>query len=55
MVGDLGASDAGRDIAYEIKNRMWPSVALAFPTFFARRLCDCCVFFGIGVFPAHEA
>lgn len=33
MVGDLGASDAGRDIAYEIKNRMWPSVALAFPTF----------------------
>ncbi len=33
MVGDLGASDAGRDIAYEIKNRMGPSIALALPTF----------------------
>lgn len=33
MVGDLGASDTGRDIAYEIKNRMGPSIALALPTF----------------------
>ena len=33
MVGDLGSSDAGRDIAYEIKERAWPSLALALPTF----------------------
>ena len=30
---DFGASDSGRDIGYEIRNRMWPSVALAVPTF----------------------
>lgn len=30
---DFGRSDAGRDIAYEIKTRMWPSLALAVPTF----------------------
>lgn len=33
FVGDLGASDSGRDIGYEIKTRMWPSLALALPTF----------------------
>lgn len=33
FAGDLGASDAGRDIAREIKTRMWPSLALALPTF----------------------
>ncbi len=33
MVGDFGASDAGRDITYEIKTRAWPSLALALPTF----------------------
>lgn len=31
---DFGRSDAGRDIAHEIKTRMWPSLALAVPTFF---------------------
>lgn len=30
---DFGASDSGRDIGYELKNRMGPSVALAIPTF----------------------
>lgn len=31
---DFGASDAGRDIGREIKTRMWPSLALALPSFF---------------------
>lgn len=30
---DFGASDAGRDIGREIRNRMGPSLALALPTF----------------------
>jgi peptide/nickel transport system permease protein len=33
LTGDFGASDAGRDIASEIRTRMWPSLALALPTF----------------------
>lgn len=31
---DFGASDEGRDIGREIGVRMWPSLALAIPTFF---------------------
>ena len=30
---DFGRSDDGRDIAYEIRTRMWPSLALALPVF----------------------
>ena len=30
---DFGRSDSGRDIGYEISTRMWPSLALALPTF----------------------
>ena len=30
---DFGASDDGRDIALEVGERMWPSLALAIPTF----------------------
>jgi peptide/nickel transport system permease protein len=30
---DFGASDSGRDIGYEIRNRVGPSLALAIPTF----------------------
>jgi len=30
---DFGASDSGRDIGYELKRRVGPSVALAIPTF----------------------
>ena len=30
---DFGASDSGRDIGYELKRRIGPSVALAIPTF----------------------
>ena len=30
---DFGPSDSGRDIGYEIRTRMWPSLALALPTF----------------------
>lgn len=30
---DFGRSDQGRDIAYDISQRMWPSLAIALPTF----------------------
>lgn len=30
---NFGSSDDGRDIAYEIRTRMWPSLALAVPVF----------------------
>jgi len=33
FVFEFGASDAGRDISYELKRRVWPSLALALPTF----------------------
>ncbi len=32
FVFNFGISDSGRDIAYDISQRMWPSLALAFPT-----------------------
>ncbi|MFO7580231.1 MAG: ABC transporter permease [Nitrosomonas halophila] len=31
---DFGRADDGRDIAHEIKTRMWPSLAIALPVFF---------------------
>lgn len=34
MVFDFGASDSGRDIGREIRERAWPSLALALPNFF---------------------
>ncbi len=33
FVFDFGASDAGRDIGYDIRQRMWASLALAIPVF----------------------
>lgn len=30
---EFGQSDAGRDIAYDIQQRMWPSLAIALPAF----------------------
>ncbi|HET9663864.1 MAG TPA: ABC transporter permease, partial [Burkholderiales bacterium] len=30
---DFGRSDQGRDIGYDIKTRMWPSLAIALPVF----------------------
>lgn len=30
---DFGRSDGGRDIGYDIRQRMWPSLAIALPTF----------------------
>jgi peptide/nickel transport system permease protein len=33
FVFDFGRSDEGRDIGYDIRNRMWPSLAIALPTF----------------------
>lgn len=33
FVLDFGRSDEGRDIYYDITNRMWPSLAIALPTF----------------------
>ncbi len=31
---DFGSSDSGRDIGADIRQRMWPSLAIALPTFF---------------------
>lgn len=31
FVFDFGVSDAGRDISYDISQRMWPSLSIAFP------------------------
>ncbi|MEW5771210.1 MAG: ABC transporter permease [Pseudomonadota bacterium] len=36
---DFGMSDDGRDIAREIGTRMWPSLAIALPTFLVGLLC----------------
>jgi len=36
---DFGAADDGRDIAREIRTRMWPSLAIALPTFLVGLLC----------------
>jgi peptide/nickel transport system permease protein len=33
LVFDFGTSDAGRDIGLDIKQRMWPSLAIAIPVF----------------------
>ncbi|MFQ5470522.1 MAG: ABC transporter permease [Gammaproteobacteria bacterium] len=33
FVFDFGRSDAGRDIGFDIQQRMWPSLAIAIPTF----------------------
>ena len=33
FVFDFGSSDAGRDIGHDIRQRMWPSLALAIPIF----------------------
>ncbi|MDP2241213.1 MAG: ABC transporter permease [Burkholderiales bacterium] len=33
FVFDFGRSDQGRDIGYDIKTRMWPSLAIALPVF----------------------
>ena len=32
MTFDFGSSDSGRDISYDISQRMWPSLAIAVPT-----------------------
>ena len=36
---DFGMADDGRDIAREIGHRMWPSLAIALPTFLVGLLC----------------
>ena len=33
FIFDFGVSDAGRDISYDISQRMWPSLAIAIPIF----------------------
>lgn len=33
FVFDFGSADDGRDIGYDIRQRMWPSLAIAIPTF----------------------
>lgn len=37
---DFGRSDAGRDISYDISQRMWPSLAIALPTLIVGLLCN---------------
>ena len=40
---DFGASDAGRDICYDIGQRMWPSLAVAVPVLLVGLLMDICL------------
>lgn len=40
---DFGASDSGRDIGYEIRQRIAPSLAVAVPTFLLGVLATVCV------------
>lgn len=40
FVFDFGISDAGRDISYDISQRMWPSLAIAVPVLFLGMLVD---------------
>ncbi|MGH8615852.1 MAG: ABC transporter permease [Gammaproteobacteria bacterium] len=40
FVFDFGRSDAGRDIGYDISQRMWPSLALALPSLIVGLLVD---------------
>ena len=37
---DFGRSDSGRDISYDISQRMWPSLAIALPTLIVGLLCN---------------
>jgi len=37
---DFGLSDSGRDIKYDIKQRMWPSLAIALPSLFVGLLIN---------------
>lgn len=39
FVFDFGKADDGRDIGYEIRARMWPSLAIAIPTFLIGLIC----------------
>lgn len=36
---EFGASDDGRDIGFDIRQRMWPSLAIALPSFLVGLLC----------------
>lgn len=40
FVFDFGISDGGRDIAYDISHRMWPSLAIAIPILIFGMLAD---------------
>ncbi len=40
FVFDFGRSDSGRDISYDIAQRMWPSLAIAVPTLIVGLLVD---------------
>lgn len=40
FVFDFGISNSGRDIGHDIKERMWPSLALALPTLFLGVIAD---------------
>ncbi len=45
FVFDFGVSDAGRDISYDIYERMWPSLAIAIPVLILGMIAD--IFFAM--------
>lgn len=46
----FGVSDSGRDISYDISQRMWPSLAIAVPILLVGLLCDITVALGMVFF-----
>lgn len=49
---DFGVSDSGRDIGYDISQRMWPSLAIAVPVLFVGLLVDLTLALLIALFRA---
>ncbi|HKJ22109.1 MAG TPA: ABC transporter permease [Gammaproteobacteria bacterium] len=52
FVFDFGRSDDGRDIGYDIQQRMWPSLAIAIPTFIVGLLVNITISLTLAFFRA---
>ncbi len=52
FVGDFGRAEDGRDIAREIGQRMWPSLAIALPTFILGLFVSVCLALTLAFFRA---
>ena len=50
---DFGSSDSGRDIGYDISQRMWPSLAIAVPVLLVGLLVNISFALFIVFFPRH--